>query len=116
MAEGIARALGIAAESAGVLAAGVQPSAVRVLAEKGIDIAGHRSRTVPDVRGRFDVVVTLCGYAQSIFPDAPPSRERLHWAVEDPITSVGSDRELAEFRRARDEIEGLIRANLGRLT
>lgn len=108
MAEGIAKSLGIAAESAGVLAAGVHPTAVAVMAEKGIDIASHRSRSVPELAGAFDVVVTLCDYARAVFADAPPARRRLHWPIEDPIVSAGTDNELAEFRRARDEIRALI--------
>lgn len=110
MAEGIARSLGFEAESAGVLAAGVHPSAVAVLAEQGIDIAAHESRTVPRVARSYDWVITLCDYARSVYPGRPVARRgRLHWPVDDPIHAVGTPEELDEFRRARDEIAALIR-------
>lgn len=114
MAEGLAKGLGLDAESAGVVAAGVHPRAVEVMAEKGLDISSHRSRTVPEVAPSYDFVVTLCDYASSVFPDEPRARgARLHWPVEDPITATGTPDEIrAEFRRARDEIEALIKRHL----
>ena len=114
MAEGLARRLGLDAESAGVVAAGVHPMAVEVMAELGIDISPHRSRRVPQVDPSYEFVVTLCDYADSVYPDQPRARgARLHWPVEDPITATGTHEQiLQEFRRARDEIEGLILKNL----
>lgn len=114
MAEGWARTFGLKAESAGVVAAGVHPRAVEVMAEKGIDISRHRSRTVPEADSSYDFVVTLCDYAASVYPDTPRARgARLHWPVDDPITARGTPEEIrAEFRRARDQIEDLIRRHL----
>src|SRR4029079_4345648 len=74
MAEGLARELGLDAESAGVLAAGLHPRASQAMRERGIDITSHVSRAVPDVAEEYDVVVTLCDYARSVHPDRPRAR------------------------------------------
>jgi thioredoxin type arsenate reductase len=120
MAEGFARSLGggrIEAHSAGLMAAGVHPRAVAVMREVGIDISGQRSREIdPDLFRTMDVIVTLCGNAEESCPRTPPEIKRLHWPVNDPVGTVGSEEEiLREFRRARDEIRGRLEQYLAEL-
>ncbi len=109
MAEGFARALGrgrVEAQSAGLLAAGVHPRAVAVMAEIGMDISGQRSKEIdPALLGRMDVVITLCDNAREACPITPQAVRRLHWPVHDPVGTVGTEAEImTAFRRARDEI------------
>jgi arsenate reductase len=106
MAEGLARALfGARARvlSAGSAPTRVNPHAVAVLAERGIDISGHRSTDVADVDvGDVDVVITLC--AEEVCPTVSGRVERLHWPLPDP---AGAPEAIADerFRAVRDEIE-----------
>jgi arsenate reductase len=109
MAEGFARDLGkglIEARSAGLMAAGVHPRAIAVMREIGIDISRQRSREIdPDLLRTMDVVITLCGNANEACPRTPPEVKRLHWPVEDPVGTIGTEETIMrEFRRARDEI------------
>lgn len=109
MAEGFARDLGkglIEAHSAGLLAAGVHPRAIAVMQEVGIDISRQRSREIePALLRTMDVVITLCGNAKEACPRTPPEVKRLHWPVEDPVGTIGTEETIMrEFRRARDEI------------
>lgn len=109
MAEGFARHYGkglIEVHSAGLMPAGVNPYAVRVMAELDIDISRQRSKRIdPDLMGKMDVVVTLCGHAEQLCPATPENIRRLHWPIKDPVGMVGTDmRIMKEFRRARDEI------------
>ena len=110
MAEGFARQFGkglIAPHSAGLMAAGVHPRAVRVMKERGIDISGQRSKEIDErLLGEMDVIVTLCGNAEESCPVTPPDIRRIHWPIKDPVGTIGSEEEIMrEFRRARDEIE-----------
>ena len=109
MAEGFARKLGagqLEAHSAGLLAAGVHPRAIEVMREAGIDISGHRSRTIDSgLLATMDVVITLCDHAAESCPWTPPAIRRYHWPIKDPVGAVGSEQSIMkEFRRARDEI------------
>jgi protein-tyrosine-phosphatase len=110
MAEGFARALGagrLAAHSAGSRPSGqVNPTAVRLMAERGIDISGQASKGLGELPpgAAWDCVVTMgCGDACP----ALPARHRLDWDLPDPIGM-----EDAPFRRVRDEIERLVRGLL----
>ena len=110
MAEGFAGKYGaglIEAHSAGVAPAGVNPYAIKVMAEAGIDISGQRSKAIdPAVFAAMDVVVTLCGHADMFCPKPSGGKEKLHWPIKDPVGTRGSEEEiLDEFRRARDEIK-----------
>lgn len=117
MAEGLARkTLGSDVE---VMSAGSQPSvvnpyAVEAMAEVGIDISGHRSKSVNDVNAAsLDLVITLC--AEEVCPVLPGRVRRLHWPIPDPASkdpSLTPDVMRARFRAARDEIAKRIRANL----
>ena len=107
MAEGLARRLappGTRVYSAGSEPASVNPLAVRAMAEIGIDISNHRSKSVDEIPvDRVDVVVTLC--TEEVCPVFPGSVRRLHWPIEDPARTGGSKADrLDAFRRARDEI------------
>ena len=115
MAEGWLRHLGGArytAASAGTERRGVHPLATAAMAEVGVDLTAHHSKTVDDVRteheGDFDTVVTVCDSAREACPYVP-ARRNLHHAFTDPSAVEGSAEErLAAFRTVRDEIRGWI--------
>ena len=94
------------AHSAGTVATGVNAMAVRVLAEIGIDISQHHSKTLDRFAGdSFDHVITLCGSANEQCPLFFGGVRRVHIGFDDPSQGSGSPEEmLAEFRRVRDEI------------
>jgi arsenate reductase (thioredoxin) len=114
MAEGLARALfGGAAEveSAGSVPTRVNPNAIAAMAEVGIDISGHTSKSVTAVdAGSMDLIITLC--ADEVCPVVPGRVERLHWPLPDPA-GAPPDQALAKFRQVRDEIRARLEA-LGR--
>jgi arsenate reductase len=109
MAEGLFRhALGDRFEvfSAGTKPSLVRPEAIAVMAEMGIDISGHRSKSVDEFLGQdFRYVVTVCNNARESCPVFPNQTERVHWSFEDPaaVTGTLAEREAA-FRRIRDQI------------
>jgi arsenate reductase len=110
MAEGFARHIGrgrIEAYSAGMEPSQLNPFAVAVIQEKGVDISGQRSKGFDEaVARRMDLVVTVCGNADERCPVLPPEVKRLHWPLEDPAAATGSDDQiLAKFREIRDQIE-----------
>jgi arsenate reductase len=92
--------------SAGTEATRINPIAVKVLAELGIDITSHRSKTLDEFAGeQFDHVITLCGSANEQCPLFFGGVERIHIGFDDPSRVPGSlDEVLPEFRRVRDEI------------
>ncbi len=107
MAEGLARSM--APESVEIMSAGsaparINPYAIEVLSELGIDITSHHSKSVDDVpQDRVRTVITLC--AEEVCPIFPGDVERLHWPQEDPAGAVGSDEDIrASFRNVRDQI------------
>ena len=118
MAEGFARSLGkgvVEPYSAGLFPVGVNPYAVKAMAEAGVDITGQSSKAIDgDLLMSMDLVVTLCEPAAEMCPAVPGGVRRLHWPVEDPVGARGTEDEIMkEFRRAREEIrakvEGLVR-------
>jgi arsenate reductase len=114
LAEGIARSLapaGVKVSSAGSAPSKLNPLAVRALAEIGIDISGHRSKSVEEIPpGDVEAVVTLC--AEEVCPVWLGKARRYHWGLPDPASAAGSDEErLAKFRSVRDEL----RRRLGRV-
>lgn len=120
MAEGLARALGrgrVEAFSAGIEPKGLNPYAVEVMRERGIDISSQQSKALSEALARtMDWVVTVCGNAEERCPLLPPGVRRVHWPLEDPARARGSPEEVrAVFRRSRDELERLIRELLARL-
>ena len=114
MAEGLARALfGGAAEvhSAGSAPTRVNSNAIAAMAEAGIDISGHSSKSVNDVNaGSMDLIITLC--ADEVCPVVPGRVERLHWPLPDPAGAPG-DQALAKFRAVREDLRARLEA-LGR--
>ncbi len=114
MAEGLFRHEGrgeYEIESAGTKPSCVRPEAIVVMRELGIDIAGHRSKSVDEFAGqRFDYVVTVCDNARDTCPMFPADVERIHWSLEDPAAVQGSeDARLAAFRRIRDQLHERVR-------
>lgn len=108
MAEGWLRHLSagrVEAASAGTEPRGLHPLAVRVMAERGVDISRQRSKHLSEVQGsRFDWVVTVCDRARQSCPVFPGART-VHWDLPDPAEARGSEDEVAEaFRRVRDEL------------
>ncbi|MDZ4185899.1 MAG: arsenate reductase ArsC, partial [Desulfuromonadales bacterium] len=101
--------------SAGTEATSVNPRAVKVMQELGIDISSHRSKTLDEfAEERFDYVITLCGDAHEKCPLFFGGVERLHIGFHDPSTTGGSEEEiLAEFGKVRDEIRVKIGEYLG---
>jgi arsenate reductase len=97
--------------SAGTEAAGVNPFAVRVLAEHGIDWSRAQSKSITGFLGeRFDYVITVCDRARDTCPVFPGSENTLHWGLDDPSAVEGSDEErLAAFRRTEVEISVRLR-------
>lgn len=116
MAEGLLRAIsgeGVEVASAGTTARGVHPLAIRAMADIGIDISGQRSKTVDELAGDFDVVVTVCDTA---CPIPPRHRLLLRWKFPDPSAAGGSEAErLAAFARVRDGLASRVRALARRL-
>jgi arsenate reductase len=114
MAEGFARHFGqgrVEAYSAGMEPSRLNPFAVTVMRERGIDISHQQSKAFDEnLARRMDIVVTVCGNADERCPVLPPEVKRLHWPLEDPAAARGSDAEiLAKFRESRDQIEGKVR-------
>jgi arsenate reductase len=110
MAEGFLRQLGgdrFEVASAGTEARGVNPLAVRAMAEWGVDISGQESKTLDRFLDEgWEYVVTVCDSANETCPVFPRVVSRLHWSFDDPSAARGSDEErLAVFRRVRDEIK-----------
>jgi arsenate reductase len=109
MAEGLLRHDGgpsFEAHSAGTRPSQVRPEAIEAMKELGIDISGHRSKSVDEFVGQeFDYVVTVCDNAAENCPVFPGKTERIHWSFEDPASVEGDwETRLASFRRIRDEI------------
>ena len=109
MAEGALRELAghrFEAASAGTTPTRINPTAIRVMAEIGIDISEQRSKSVVEMMGeQFDYVITVCDGAREACPFFPGGSTRLHWSFDDPASAAGAEEELLEvFRRVRDEI------------
>ncbi len=98
--------------SAGTEPSSVNPLAVTVMHERGIDISGHTSKPIGKFLGEsFAYLITVCDAARERCPIFPGAVKRIHWSLEDPAAAVGSELERkAVFRRVRDEIETRIRA------
>jgi arsenate reductase len=114
MAEGWARFLSrdkAESFSAGTEPKTLNPLAVRVMAEVGVDISQHQSKAMEVYLGQpFDFVITVCDRAKESCPVWPSARERIHWSFDDPADAVGNEEErLAVFRRVRDELRNRVR-------
>ncbi|HVB29732.1 MAG TPA: arsenate reductase ArsC [Terriglobia bacterium] len=97
--------------SAGTHPSQVRAEAIAVMKELGIDISGHRSKSVEEFAGReFAFVITVCDNARESCPVFPATTKRIHWSIEDPAGVEGStEKRLAAFRQARDELRERLR-------
>ncbi|MFC3418878.1 arsenate reductase (thioredoxin) [Salinicoccus hispanicus] len=93
--------------SAGIEAHGLNPKAVDIMEEAGIDITNQQSNIIDnDLLNRADYVITLCGDANDNCPMTPLHVNRMHWGFEDPAKATGSEEEVhAIFADVRDAIE-----------
>jgi arsenate reductase len=129
IAEGLLRAMygdRYEAYSAGVEATSVDPRAVLVMKDIGIDISGQRSKSSQEFRDTiFDLAVTVCDRAKQACPicstqlelpsKIPRAKEVIHRSFADPAAAVGSEEEqLGAFRQVRDEIKEWISQTFGR--
>jgi arsenate reductase len=109
MAEGFLRALAgdrFEVSSAGTEATGVHPLAVKAMAEVGVDLSRHTSKTFDQLLDQpWDYVITVCDAANEACPVFRGKVGRLHWSFQDPAQAAGTEEErLAVFRRVREEI------------
>ncbi len=103
----------IEAYSAGTEARGLDPYAVKAMAEAGIDISSQRSKRVDELHGlEFDYVVTLCGRAGENCPIFPGKAQVFHAMFDDPPSlaagALTEEERLAPYRRVRDEIREFV--------
>jgi arsenate reductase (thioredoxin) len=116
MAEGWARKLKsnqIEPYSAGIETHGLNPNAVKVMAEAGVDISRHQSKHVDDLKDvPFDYVVTVCGHANENCPIFPRKAKIVHVGFDDPPrlakNAASQEEALGHYRRVRDEIRHFI--------
>ena len=116
MAEGWAKKLKsdlIEAYSAGIETHGLNPSAVKVMSEAGVDISNHRSKHVDELKDvQFDYVVTVCGHANENCPVFPGKTKIIHVGFDDPprlAENAKTENEALDcYRRVRDEIRVFI--------
>ena len=96
--------------SAGTRPSVVRPEAIAAISEIGVDISGHRSKSVDEFAGEeFDYVITVCDSAKQSCPVFPAKTVRMHWSIEDPAAVVGPEAERkAVFRKVRDRLHGRI--------
>lgn len=104
------------AKSAGTEQTFVKPFAIKAMAEAGIDISHHTSKTIEAFQGQeFDVVVTVCDSARETCPFFP-GKKVIHQSFVDPSNVEGTDEEkLVAFCRTRDEIKAWLEETLPRL-
>ena len=113
MAEGWARHLladRFDAYSAGIETHGLNPRAVQVMSEAGVDISRQQSQLVDDFADlHIDLVVTVCDHAAEVCPVFPRKTQRLHHSFPDPARARGSEQEiLQQFRQTRDDIKWFV--------
>jgi len=113
MAEGLAKSLlkdKYEIHSAGLKPKGVNPYAIKIMQEIGIDISSQKSKVIDEkLLTQMDLVITLCDNAKESCPVTPPSIQTWHWSLPDPSEFSGSEEEILEsFRKIRDEIKNRI--------
>ena len=96
--------------SAGVNPTEVNPNAIKVMKEIGIDISNHTSKSVNEyINQTFDIIITVCDNAKESCPIFPGKAERLHWSFFDPAEAIGTQEELLKvFTEVRDQIKDKI--------
>ena len=120
MAEGFLRHFGeenFETVSAGTKPSVVHPLTIRVMAEVGIDVSSHRSKSVKEFENSsFDCVITVCDIAKESCPIFPGKAQSIHWSFEDPAAAAGAEEErLNVFRKVRDAIQEKIKMFLGKM-
>ena len=113
MAEGLLNALDgekYQAYSAGSSPSGVHPFAAKVMAESGIDLSGHRSKSADEFQGeKFDYVVTLCDQARQVCPFFSGGKKYIHKSFPDPAEARENEEKILDaFREVRDQIKDWI--------
>jgi len=113
MAEGLLNSLyenKYEAYSAGTEPTIVNPYAVQVMSEIGIDISKYQSKSINEfIEQKFDYVITVCDHAKESCPFFPGGLKHLHQSFEDPVSFKGNEADtLSTFRRIRDEIKAWI--------
>jgi arsenate reductase (thioredoxin) len=99
--------------SAGIEKHGLNPLAVKVMAETGVDISGHVSKTIDELpEQNFDYVITLCGHANESCPFFPGGAKKIHAGFDDPPALAKDthteEEAMAHYRRVRDEIREFV--------
>jgi arsenate reductase (thioredoxin) len=118
IADGFMNALGgdlYEVKSAGLEAHGLNPRAVQVMKEAGVDISNNSSNVIdPETINRATYVITLCGHADEHCPViSNPNVIKWHWGFEDPAKATGTEEEImTQFRTVRDAIKTRIEAFL----
>ncbi|MBL7911947.1 MAG: arsenate reductase ArsC [Bacteroidia bacterium] len=94
--------------SAGIETHGVNPKAIAIMNEDGIDISHHTSNNVDEYKNiDFDFVITVCDNAKENCPYFPSNAKKLHFNFPDPAKATGTEKEIMkEFERVRDMIKG----------
>ena len=118
MAEGMLRAWAgdrFEVFSAGTQATGVRPEAIAVMAEIGIDIGNHNSKTLEPFLGQsFSWLITVCDQAREACPTLPGVARQAHWSIADPSAVEGDEASRLEaFRAARDDLADRIHVLIG---
>lgn len=121
MAEGLLRTLTsgqMEVFSAGTKPSLVNPLAIQVMAERGIDIGQQRSKHLDEyLQQSFDYVITVCDEAAETCPVFPGPAKRIHWNFPDPAAAQGTDDDKRNaFRQVRESLEATLREWLGHLT
>jgi arsenate reductase len=117
MAEGWAKHLigdSIESFSAGIETHGMNPNAIKVMSEAGVDITNQRSKHVKELDGIvFDFVITVCGHADEHCPVFPAKTKTIHHGFDDPPklakTAATEEEALSHYRRVRDEIRDFVK-------
>lgn len=93
--------------SAGTNPTKINPLAIKVMAEVGIDISSQYSKSVEEfLNQKFDMVITVCDHAKQTCPIFPNPYQKIHWNIKDPAEFQGSNKEKMDFfRKVRDEIK-----------
>jgi arsenate reductase len=96
--------------SAGTQPVGLNPGSIDAMAEVGIDISRHRSKSAMEFTTMpFDCVITVCDRAKETCPRWPGSTRLIHWSFDDPAAVADAEDRRLVFRRVRDEIAAAIR-------
>lgn len=104
--------------SGGLDPKGIHPYTIQVMEQRGIDMSGHRSKSLKEFLGKvnFSYLITVCANAEENCPIFPGVSKRMYWQFEDPAAFEGSPEEkLAKFSQVRDQIEAKIKTWLSEL-